>query len=115
MGVPIKRVMCSNDDGTEEQIFPQTHVNAVLGLLEAVKGYDIEIGVKSINGMTGNIFLNILDDDEYNKILEVIKKHNEDVLELAIEKNKDDIIELKTKVEELEKLVEELSKNEIKK
>lgn len=59
MTVEIRKLMRKNDDGSDEQYYPETHANAVIGLNEAI-GLDKEgnsLGVVSINGKTGIIVL----------------------------------------------------------
>lgn len=48
------------DDGSLEQVFPQTHAAGVIGLAEYVAGQDI-LGVSSVNGQTGAAVLNAED------------------------------------------------------
>lgn len=52
--VEIKKVMETDESGVQRQIFPETHIQAVIGLDElATQG----TGVTSINGKKGNIIL----------------------------------------------------------
>lgn len=56
--VEIKKVMETDESGVQRQVFPETHVSAVLGLDQiATAG----IGVRSINGKTGDITLTAKD------------------------------------------------------
>ncbi|MHC5229034.1 hypothetical protein ACYSNW_12195 [Enterococcus sp. LJL99] len=56
--VEIKKVIETDDLGVKRQIFPETHVNAILGLDEIAA---IGTGVTSINGKTGDITLTAKD------------------------------------------------------
>jgi hypothetical protein len=56
--VEIKKVMETDQAGVKRQVFPETHVNAVLGLENIAA---IGIGVTSINGKTGDITLTAKD------------------------------------------------------
>lgn len=56
--VEIKKVMETDESGVKRQIFPETHVSAVLGL---DKIETIGTGVRSINGKTGDITLTAKD------------------------------------------------------
>lgn len=70
MDVEIKRVMETDADGVKRQIFPQTHVNAIIGLDEAGA---IESPVSSVNGKTGNVSLKI-DDLASSEMLSDLKE-----------------------------------------
>ncbi|MFK4566442.1 hypothetical protein [Enterococcus sp. UD-01] len=56
--VEIKKVMETDQAGIKRQVFPETHVNAVLGLENIAT---IGTGVTSINGKTGDITLTAKD------------------------------------------------------
>lgn len=71
-GVPIMRLMTNNADGSKEQIFPQTHIDAVFGLAQALEDSVLNIGVTSINGQKGNVTLEVLSNDDYMKIMNLI-------------------------------------------
>ncbi|MEI5991240.1 hypothetical protein [Enterococcus crotali] len=56
--VDIKKVMETDKAGVQRQVFPETHVSAILGLENiAAAG----TGVRSINGKTGDITLTAKD------------------------------------------------------
>ena len=59
--VETRKLMQKKSDGTDEQYYPETHVVAVLGLMELLKKYQGEAGwqsaVNSINGKTGDVFI----------------------------------------------------------
>ncbi|MGM0218300.1 hypothetical protein [Enterococcus sp. AZ126] len=56
--VEVKKVMETDESGVQRQVFPETHVSAVLGL---DKIETIGTGVTSINGKTGDITLTAKD------------------------------------------------------
>ena len=56
--VEVKKVMETDESGVQRQVFPETHVSAVLGL---DKIETIGTGVRSINGKTGDITLTAKD------------------------------------------------------
>ena len=56
--VEVKKVMETDESGVQRQVFPETHVSAVLGL---DKFETIGTGVTSINGKTGDITLTAKD------------------------------------------------------
>ncbi|ALS03053.1 hypothetical protein ATZ33_17205 [Enterococcus silesiacus] len=58
--VEIKKIMETDESGVQRQVFPETHVSAVLGL---DKIETIGTGVTSINGKTGDITLTAKDLD----------------------------------------------------
>lgn len=56
--VEIKKVMETDEAGVQRQVFPETHVSAILGL---DKIETVGVGVTSINGKTGDITLTAKD------------------------------------------------------
>ncbi|CBH27747.1 hypothetical protein ACFFF1_08250 [Listeria seeligeri] len=56
----IVKVMKKNKDDSVEQVYTETHVNAVTGLSEFINGHDI-LGVSSINNQTGAVILKASD------------------------------------------------------
>ncbi|WP_207694528.1 hypothetical protein DOK67_0000299 [Enterococcus sp. DIV0212c] len=56
--VEIKKVMETDESGVQRQVFPETHVSAILGL---DKIESTGTGVTSINGKTGDITLTAKD------------------------------------------------------
>ncbi|MGX7244110.1 hypothetical protein ACWOC1_04615 [Enterococcus quebecensis] len=56
--VEIKKVMETDKSGVQRQVFPETHVSAILGL---DKTGAVGTGVTSINGKTGDITLTAKD------------------------------------------------------
>lgn len=72
MGVPIKRLMQTNEDGTKEQVYPVTDINAIDGLAEALKNNEAKLGVTSINGQTGDVILPVLTQSDYARIMAMV-------------------------------------------
>ncbi|MHC5215669.1 hypothetical protein ACYSNR_03310 [Enterococcus sp. LJL128] len=58
MDTAIKKVMETDGDGVKRQIYPETHVNAIIGISE---GGMIDSPVQSVNGKTGSVHLTIDD------------------------------------------------------
>ncbi|MBP2098318.1 hypothetical protein [Enterococcus rivorum] len=56
--VEVKKVMETDESGVQRQVFPETHVSAILGL---EKFGSSGVGVTSINGKTGDITLTAKD------------------------------------------------------
>ena len=56
--VEIKKVMETDTAGVKRQVFPETHVSAILGF-ESIE--NVGTGVTSINGKTGDITLTAKD------------------------------------------------------
>lgn len=56
--VEIKKVMETDDAGIQRQIFPETHITAIVGM---DKNETVGTGVTSINGKTGDITLTAKD------------------------------------------------------
>lgn len=73
MGVPKVRLMRTNDDGTKEQVYPVTDINAIDGLAEALKSNEAKIGVKSINGQSGDVTLQVLSQSDYARIMLMVE------------------------------------------
>lgn len=73
MGVPKVRLMRTNDDGTKEQVYPITDINAIDGLAEALKSNEAKIGVKSINGQSGDVILPVLSQSDYARIILMVE------------------------------------------
>lgn len=57
MTIKVKKIMEEDENGVKCQVYPQTHASAILGL----KDEEINIGVMSINGKSGNVNLRIED------------------------------------------------------
>ncbi len=72
MGVPKVRLMCTNEDDTKEQVYPITHINAVDGLSEVLKGSSTNLGVTSINGQSGDVTLPVLSQSDYSRIMTMV-------------------------------------------
>lgn len=56
--VEVKKVMETDESGVQRQVFPETHVSAILGL---GKFESSGVGVTSINGKTGDVNLTTQD------------------------------------------------------
>ena len=79
-----KRMMETDNDGTQRQFYPVTHVSAVLGLNEIVAG---GAPVLSINGKIGKVVLTkkdlgiddgiTLSQDEYNKLKQIMADYDD--------------------------------------
>lgn len=72
MGVPKVRLMKTNEDNTKDQVYPITHIDAIDGLKEVLKGKELNLGVKTINGKSGDIVLPVLNDSDYIKIMKMV-------------------------------------------
>lgn len=72
MGAPKVILMRTNEDGTKEQVYPVTHLEAVDGLKELLEGKELAIGVKTINGQSGDVTLPILTQSDYAKIMAMV-------------------------------------------
>lgn len=63
--VETRKLMQKKSDGTDEQYYPETHVAAVLGLMELLNNYQVQSGgtsaVASVNGKTGAVLLTAKD------------------------------------------------------
>ena len=64
--------MRTNDDGTKEQVYPVTDINAIEGLVEALKNNEAKLGVSSINGQSGDIILPVLSPSDYARIMAMV-------------------------------------------
>lgn len=60
MGVDVNKLMRKNKDGTKDQFYPETEVNAVIGLSEAL-GEAGKGAVTSVNGKIGAVNLTAAD------------------------------------------------------
>lgn len=56
--VEIKKVMETDNSGVQRQVFPETHVSAILGFDKLGSAV---VGVASINGKTGDVTLTAKD------------------------------------------------------
>ena len=72
MGVPKVILMRTNDDGTKEQIYPVTDINAIEGLAEALQNNEAKLGVTSINGQSGDVILPVLAQSDYVRIMAMV-------------------------------------------
>lgn len=72
MGVPKVILMRTNDDGTKEQVYPVTDINAIEGLAEALQNNEAQLGVTSINGQSGDIILPVLTQSDYARIMAMV-------------------------------------------
>lgn len=72
MGVPKVILMRTNDDGTKEQIYPVTDINAIDGLAEALQNNEAKLGVTSINGQSGDVILPVLTQSDYARIMALV-------------------------------------------
>ena len=72
MGVPKVIVMRTNDDNSKEQVYPITHIEAINGLKEILEGKELTIGVKTINGQTGDVTLPVLAQSDYVRIMAMV-------------------------------------------
>ena len=73
MGVPKVRLMRTNDDGTKEQIYPVTDINAIEGLAEALQNNEAKLGVTSINGQSGDVTLPVLSESDFSRIMIMVE------------------------------------------
>ncbi|MBO0477880.1 hypothetical protein DOK76_12430 [Vagococcus sp. DIV0080] len=72
MGVPKVILMSTNDDGTKEQVYPVTDINAIEGLAEVLQSNEAKLGVTSINGQTGDVILPVLTQSDYARIMAMV-------------------------------------------
>ena len=73
MGVPKVILMRTNDDGTKEQIYPVTDINAIEGLAEALQNKEAKLGVTSINGQSGDVTLPVLSESDFSRIMIMVE------------------------------------------
>lgn len=72
MGVPKVILMRTNDDGTKEQVYPVTHLEAIEGLAEVLQNNEAKLGVTSINGQSGDVILPVLTQSDYARIMAMV-------------------------------------------
>ncbi|EAF6235966.1 hypothetical protein ASB83_14915 [Listeria monocytogenes] len=73
MSVPKVILMRTNEDGTRDQVYAVTHLDAIDGLKELLLDKEIAIGVKSINGQSGDIVLPVFSESDYQRIMAMVK------------------------------------------